>query len=342
MPIYLRTLLLGTVIVCAGCSTPPPSAPINTGGGLPTGDGDTVGKPDVVDTAGASTATTDSGSADVSTADTAAADSKGDASGGKDTATNTDTAGDGDVVVADTSKPIGPNCGKETDCKAAAGTTHCAILDGYCVQCVVDNHCGQGETCADYACVSIQCKPGTKKCEGLFQATCKEDGKGWDLANCPNGAPICSNGECKVCQPTQTFCAPPSAGKTDSKAVLKCNGNGTDADFVLGCSGETVCIDAKCQICTPSLKKCDGSKAVTCNPAGGNWEVFDDCGAKDLVRLLGCRPRQRAGAVWQQALRRPESAVFGDHLQYPPQSCRGHCHDEHGQIEQIPDPTEGA
>lgn len=263
------------------------------GGGLPSGDTggggggggntDTGGGGGNTDTVadvsggGDDATVTDTISPDT-TADTSVPDASVSDTGAPDTAV--------DAGPADTGKPIGKSCGKPSDCSGLKETPVCAILDGYCVQCLVDTHCGEGETCKDYSCASIACVPGTKECQGNFLATCQADGKSWEQSTCPDGAPYCIGAECRVCQPNQTFCAPAAAGKP-SKAVLKCNTTGSDAEFVLSCGGATSCIDGKCQICTPGLKQCDGGKAVTCQDDGSGWLVLDDCNAKDLACLGG-------------------------------------------------------
>ncbi len=275
------------ILALAACSQPTNNGAADTGGGFVISDSgagqvDTATTADTADLADSASGTQDSaGGDDASLVDTAGAEDTAAA----DTAA-ADTASAEDTTPQDTGKPA-PICGKPSDCNPHPATPYCNILDGQCVPCIVDSHCKGGTICKGYQCVDVSCKAGSTECQGAFLATCKADGKGWDLAACPDGAPFCVGGTCALCKPDTTFCAPPAAGKKDSKAVLKCNSSGTDADFVLSCGGETVCQEGQCQICTGGLKVCENGKAMACRPDGSGWDVVNDCAAKDLGCLGG-------------------------------------------------------
>ncbi|HAN30033.1 MAG TPA: hypothetical protein DCQ06_00410 [Myxococcales bacterium] len=255
-----------------------PSTP-DTGGGVDLPDTAT-GTSGAVDAAG-STTQTDAGAATTDSSGGGGATDSSSSGSSKD-------AGVGDAAAADTG-PISSNiCKKPSDCKAFPGTPYCAVLDGYCVQCITDLHCSKSTgNCENYKCVDVSCKPGSTDCKNGFVAVCQADGKTWDYKTCPDNYPYCFNGKCALCQPKTTFCAPPAKGQNQSKSVLKCNETGSDADFVMACAGSTLCIAGKCQLCTPGLQKCEGYKAMRCKNDGSGWEVKDDCGAKDLACLGG-------------------------------------------------------
>ncbi len=293
---------LGLLLCACGSPTPAPGGDGQGFGGLDIGQGGGGGGAET--SQGAETG--DIGGAGEADGDVSAAVDTGDGgAGGADTSGGGSDAGSGGDAVADgaadtagpdsagsedtgfDTKPVGPVCGKPSDCTPHKDTPHCNILDGECVACVVDTHCKAGMQCQSGTCVDISCKPGSTTCSNNFLATCKATGAGWTLSNCPDAAPYCITGSCALCVPDEVFCAPPAAGKTESKTVLKCNGSGTDADFVLTCGGSTICQEGKCQICTAGLKMCEGGKAMACNPEGTGWDVSNDCAAKDLACLGG-------------------------------------------------------
>ncbi len=275
---HAAAALAALLLVSTGCGSKsePYTPPADTVGvGLP-GDATGTSAPD----------TTGGAVSDVHVGDAAAVDTGAtavDSGGAKDTATPPQDSGPVDTG------PISETvCKKPSDCHGNKTTPYCAVLEGYCVECVTNLHCNSTTgNCQDYKCVDIKCTPGSTECKNNFIAICQADGKTWDYKTCPDNTPYCVGGKCALCQPNLTFCAPPAPGKTESKSVLKCNATGSDADFVMACSGSTSCIDGKCQLCTPGLQKCDGSKAMRCKSDGSGWEVKDDCGGKDLACLGG-------------------------------------------------------
>ncbi len=272
----VATTLAVVLVAIAGCGTNVPANAIPLGG-------DTTG-----DTSIAATQ-------DTKVVDTLASEVTGtaDASTAVDSGTATDTAQSADTsaATADVSVDAGPisehTCEKASSCKGFPQTPYCALLDGYCVECVSTLHCKDDKVCSNYKCLDVKCVPGSSECKNSFVAICQPDGKTWEYKSCPTNTPICIAGKCALCQPNNAFCAPAAAGKTESKSVLKCNATGSDADFVMACSGATTCIDAKCQLCTPALEKCDGLKSMRCKSDGSGWEVKSDCGEKGLSCLSG-------------------------------------------------------
>ena len=196
---------------------------------------------------------------------------------------------DGSGGQPDIGTPIGPICKKPSDCFAHPAKPYCKVLDGVCVQCITNFHCPkEGQICmANNTCAETSCVPKAQTCIDSFKSVCNDDGKGWTKTVCPESAPNCIGGECRKCIPDENYCAPPAPGQVSSKLLMKCNGKGTDGDVVLQCGGATVCINGKCGICTAGLKKCDGFKAMVCNPEGSAWEVAQDCALKDLACLGG-------------------------------------------------------
>ena len=272
---WMTALLALTLLGCGSKATEyKPLGLDSTGGGVGLPE-DTTGTSGQVDAGGAVTPT-DAGATDTGS-------SKEDTSTAKpDTTATTDTGAQDTGPISETI------CKKPSDCKKTPNTPYCAVLDGYCVQCITDLHCSASTgNCENYKCVDVSCKPGSTDCKNGFVAVCQADGKTWDYKTCPDNYPYCFNGKCALCQPGLTFCAPPAPGQNQSKSVLKCNETGSDADFVMACAGSTLCIDGKCQICTPGMQKCDGYKAMRCKDNGSGWEVKDDCGAKDLACLGG-------------------------------------------------------
>ncbi|MCO4762440.1 MAG: IgGFc-binding protein [Myxococcales bacterium] len=267
--IICLSLIVG--LVMGACGNTQPNQPAVTDTGLVITPG-----ADATDTATAAvTDTATSGSADTSKA--------------ADTVTPAPDTSAPAADVAEDTGPIGTHtCQKASGCKGFTQTPYCALLQGYCVECITNLHCSKTTgNCENYKCTDIKCVPGSSVCKNGFVSICKADGKTWDYKTCPDNTPHCVAGKCALCQPNQTFCAPPPNPNLPSKSVLKCNGTGGDADFVMACSGSTTCIDGKCQLCTPALQKCDGQKALRCKDDGSGWAVKSDCGAKGLACLSG-------------------------------------------------------
>ena len=259
--------ILAGAMLCA-CSTPPSTPgntfPLDSGGG----GGGVVFLPD-----GA----------------TAAGDTGGGGGGGGDTV-GADGLPDPSEVETETTDeiPEGPACGKASACKDFADTPYCDLTIQVCVQCITDAHCSKsGGQCKGNKCVEIQCKPGASECQGNFLATCKPDGKGYEVNVCPDSQPTCHGGACVVCKPNETDCAPAAASGGASIAVQKCSDDGLSANIVKLCPAGQTCFQGECGVCTAGTQRCTGHLAEVCNGTGTGWSLVEDCAQKNLTCLGG-------------------------------------------------------
>jgi hypothetical protein len=181
----------------------------------------------------------------------------------------------------------GPACTTENACKSMVDTPYCAKVISQCVACLFDLHCQPPKVCKGFQCVEVSCKPSSTDCEGGFLATCREDGKGYDLSPCPPAAPECVQGACKICEPGKTFCAKPEPGASKSMSLLQCNSDGTATTVAQACKADQACQAGKCQKCVPLTKSCDGDTALQCKDDGSALEKVEDCSQKGLTCLAG-------------------------------------------------------
>jgi hypothetical protein len=121
------------------------------------------------------------------------------------------------------------------------------------------------------------CTPNESKCNqaGTAIETCKADGLGVVIQNCPEGSTICEDATCKaiICSADTTFC--------DGTTVKQCNSTGTAAEDFADCDPEKqACLGGACvnKSCTPGTAVCNGlSEVQTCN-ANGLGFTATDCG----------------------------------------------------------------
>lgn len=214
-----------------------------------------------------------SSAGDTATADPDAATADPDATAGADTATEDDGY-------------QGPACTTTAACKNEKDTPFCAISLKQCVQCLFDTHCPDTGHCEKNKCTTFACKPGATSCDGLFLVTCNADGKSTTTDKCPDNKPTCVDGACKACEPNSTFCEP-TAGGSQSKKVLKCDGTGDSSSLVEECQGDAICQGKKCLVCVPGTKQCNGDIAMACNNDGSAMAEDEDCSKKGLTCVGG-------------------------------------------------------
>ena len=217
-----------------------------------------------------------------------------DTGGGGDTVGGSETSGDDSAGGADATDepevevPDGPPCAKASACKGFDATPYCDLTVQVCVECITDAHCSKSTGyCKKNKCVDPSCVPGSSECQGNFLATCKPDGKGYDLAACPDSAPACYGGACVLCQPGTIDCAPPATPGGPSAAVRKCQPDGLSADIVEVCPAGQTCFAGTCGVCTPSAKRCTNHLSEECNADGTAWVIAKDCSANGLTCLGG-------------------------------------------------------
>jgi len=204
-----------------------------------------------------------------------------------DAATDTGTPDSGDEAD---SAPKDITACTSTACAPFASTPFCHPSTGYCVECLLDSQCPGSWCSADHTCATPQCNPGDIKCIGIFRATCKADGSGWIQSACPDNLPLCLNGACLLCVPTQPFCEITAPG-VPSTTLMLCNNDGTAASVAMKCNGVTTCINKQCAVCTPDEKKCKDKVAMVCKKDGSGWEVDKNCGAAGMMCVAGaCHP----------------------------------------------------
>jgi hypothetical protein len=289
---------LGTLVAlgaaCGSGADPLPDGGGSSGGWPVNGDivSDVVDTPsDATGTASSSSSSSGSSSSSSSSSGSSSGSSGGDAavgsSGGETASGSSSSSGNDASSGSEDAGPPPPTCQKPSACLKHPDTPYCSILEGYCVECLIDLHCPTTGNCEQFKCKDVKCVAGTKECKGGFISTCAKDGKNWDQKPCPDSYPYCLGDQCRLCLPGEKFCAKPPASKQYSNVVLKCNGSGSDADFVLKCEGATVCIDGKCQVCVPGLKRCHNGNAQMCKLDGSGWSIKDNCVAKDLGCLGG-------------------------------------------------------
>ncbi len=203
--------------------------------------------------------------------------------------TLSDSGDDSQVIPGEDAAPDtydGPACSTSAACKDYGNKNLCATAIKQCVECLTEYQCQPGQVCENFACKDPSCVPGTTSCDGSFLVTCNDDGKTSTTTKCPDEAPVCVSGACRICEPGQKFCAAaPSGGK--SKAVMQCNADGTNAVVSQGCDGDAVCINKQCMVCSPGTKLCNGDLAMACADDGSGMQVADDCGAKGQNCLGG-------------------------------------------------------
>lgn len=179
-------------------------------------------------------------------------------------------------------------CFKPSDCqKAAPETPYCKITQGYCVNCLVDFHCGGGDICQDGTCTAIECVPDETTCMDTFLATCNASGDGWNKSVCPEQEPHCLGGQCLLCKPSELFCALPDKPEENSKVLMKCAADGDSEELVAVCAPGSSCFNGACKVCMPGLMKCEGGKGLVCQSEGTGWQTNSDCEAKGLTCLGG-------------------------------------------------------
>jgi peptidoglycan-associated lipoprotein len=118
------------------------------------------------------------------------------------------------MLIACGSKPKGPGCKTDKDCKAPL-----VCGDNKCVQCNEDSQCGSGKRCNQHACVA--------------KAECTSDDQ------CPAGK-VCQAGQCKACA-SDSECGP--GGSCLAGACQKAKKCSKDDD----CADDEDCVQGYCQ-----------------------------------------------------------------------------------------------
>jgi len=199
-----------------------------------------------------------------------------------------DAGDDAQVDTAAVDTYTGPLCTFTGGCKGLTDTPFCAVSLKQCVECLTDFNCADGKVCTNFVCKPIACTPGATWCDGAFLATCNGTGDGTNLVKCPPDAPLCQGGNCALCEPGKTFCAPIPPGQQQSKAVLKCADDGSGADVLKSCNAGEKCSPGKdfkpyCQSCTPGDQTCQGDDAMVCADDGSGYELHVKCAGKGLT-----------------------------------------------------------
>lgn len=186
-----------------------------------------------------------------------------------------DSIGGDTSVGTDTTTPVdtsGPACSESSPCPGA--TPIC--FQGRCVECTQDGQCEGGGRCANFACLSDTCTPGTASCNGSVRLVCNASGDGYDTLPCDGR---CEGGVCVGCDAGERRC--------EGTTVVECKADGTTYDPVALCAAGQVCSDGKCMNCYPSQRRCgEAGLAEECN-ADGQWQFKQDCNSEGLSCLLG-------------------------------------------------------
>jgi hypothetical protein len=133
--------------------------------------------------------------------------------------------------------------------------------------------CGQGESCSEGACVSVEgstCTAGTKECvsETLARA-CSADGTQWAAQACGTGQ-TCEAGVC-----TGTFCEPKARICATATAYKTCDDEGSGW-VATECPGGTVCEQGNCiagGACQPGTGICEDATTLSqCKADGSGYE----------------------------------------------------------------------
>jgi hypothetical protein len=169
-----------------------------------------------------------------------------------------DCPNDGTCVEGECEIPCGNGCPEGLVCDE---------LTGLCVECVKDEDCPVEKWCFFDSgdCMPDVCIPGEKTCVGDQLATCAPNGSGWiDLVFCPDGM-VCDAGQCIG------ICVPQCDGK-------QCGPDGCQGDCGF-CAEGTVCQDFFCVPfgdCEPGQTACFGNAIAWCND-DGVWEGGKEC-----------------------------------------------------------------
>ncbi len=174
-----------------------------------------------------------------------------------------DDAKPGDAGEDDTVTP--KLCQNDADCPDA----YCDPFSGVCVDCVINEHCGDGMVCDKWTCVPVQ------ECEEDLDCT---DGTVCDTAqgicvpcltsdDCPGGT-VCVNQVCLVscldgspC-PGETVCDP------ETNACVECLSD-ADCGAPRWCNlSQKLCYP---DVCDPGDFACEGNAVVQCLDNGSGW-----------------------------------------------------------------------
>lgn len=167
------------------------------------------------------------------------------------------------------------------------------------------------------------CRPGSTQCGADQTAeTCDATGEWTTLERC---AGVCQNATCSgECHPAATRCN--AAGMLETCGADARWGSPTACTFV--CNAMT----GKCDgVCAPGSRRCNGSKAEVCSPAGA-WTLDSECSPMQCTdgRCGPCTdgatqcnagvPQQCMGGVWKNT-----QAMACPFVCSPTAGCTGEC-----------------
>ncbi|MFH1529378.1 MAG: hypothetical protein ABIK09_01445 [Pseudomonadota bacterium] len=175
----------------------------------------------------------------------------------------------GDTAEEDTVEPL--LCQSDADCPDA----YCDPFSGVCVDCVLDDHCGDGMICDKWVCIPAQECDGDGDCP---EGQVCDPGKGICVAcltseDCPAGS-VCIDQVCLVSCLDGSPCPAGSICDPETSACVECL---SDVD----CGEPQWCkLDKKLcypDVCGPGSFACAGNAVVQCLDNGSSWSAPMPC-----------------------------------------------------------------
>lgn len=114
------------------------------------------------------------------------------------------------------------------------------------------------------------CADGTARCVASGRELCQ--GGAWKSAPCAAKAPICADGECRVCAAAAVRCAPAQGGSSTSTKVEQCSADGSGWAVLQACADGELCVQAACVPCQPGAARCEGGARQVCSADGKAWK----------------------------------------------------------------------